>query len=70
MAYAEQQNALHGGMRWDSRNSDSNMEERKECAMTHGFLHRNASGGGLFTAVGNTAERGVKDHRFGLDTLR
>lgn len=69
MAYAEQQSALHGGMRRDSMNSDSNMEERKECVMTQGCLHRNTSGGGLFTAVGNTAGRGVKDHRFGLDTL-
>lgn len=56
-------------MRRDSTNSDSNVEERKECGMTQGFLPRNASGGGLFTVIGNTEGREAKDHGFGLDTL-
>lgn len=37
IAYAEEQSTLHGSMRQDSTNSDSNVEERKERGMTQGF---------------------------------
>lgn len=37
--------------------------------MTQGFLPQNMSGGGLFTATGNTGGRRVKDHEFSLDIL-
>lgn len=56
-------------MTWDSTNSALNVEERKECGMTQGFLPQNAREGGLFTVIGSTGGTGAEDHGFGLETL-